>query len=386
MPTFLWSGKNAAGVEEADRITADTPEAARKVLEERGWTELRLHTTDIHNFVQEQIRASSPPERQPNLTAKEELSYVKGTSPGFFSRWSKALTESWGIALAMAVVIAWAIFRGNRTDWVVSLILLVLLLAMFFLHPVLELWFRQTGREFRRLTKANTWHRWAEVLECLDGLERAQKNTQIGIGDANKARYRARALVGMGRLDEGLELFRVSSEAAKTPAWLYHTFQAGLYRLVKQDDKARELYRQALEEATDKTIVLIDTAAFLVERYNRPAEAREFLAQAEKCQLSELAIQFLPGVRGKIAYREKDYATADKLLRQGLAGYENQPRKKAYIFEGSILTAKAYLAVCNAALGNKEAARKFFRDAEPFMKAVEMDELLAHYESVMGKN
>ena len=57
MPTYLWTGKTASGQEEAERIDADSPEVARKVLEERGWTDLRQHTMEIHEFAKEQVEA-----------------------------------------------------------------------------------------------------------------------------------------------------------------------------------------------------------------------------------------------------------------------------------------------------------------------------------------
>src|SRR5208282_1241152 len=101
---------------------------------------------------------------------------------------------------------------------------------------------------------------------------------------------------GLSRLDEALDIFEMASREANTPSWLFHTFEAGIYRIAKRYDKALERYRVALDEATDKSIPLIDLAAFLVDRLDRPGEARQLLAQAEKLQLSETARLFLPAV------------------------------------------------------------------------------------------
>ena len=47
MPIYLWTGKNAQGVEIAEKITAPTPELARDLLEKRGYTDLKLLKDDL---------------------------------------------------------------------------------------------------------------------------------------------------------------------------------------------------------------------------------------------------------------------------------------------------------------------------------------------------
>ena len=372
-------------MEGAERVTADTPEEARKILEGRGWTALKLHANEIQNFVHQDRVASGASRNAEPLSAEMEVAIRTGTAPGLWTRWSQSLTQSWWIGLLLVCMFIRSLFQESQDGYIWSEIWFVILLVWFFHIPVRTFWFRQTGREFRRLHRANSWHRWNEVLQCLDRLKRAQKNTRIGIGDASMARFRARALVGMGQVEEGLQFFRAAAEQSKMPKWLHYTFEAGLYELAKQNDKALELKRLALAEATDKSTVLIGIATTLVQRFDRPAEAREMLAQAEQCQLSEQALLHLPALRGKIAYREKDYAAADRFFRESVAGYENRPRRKHYLYEGGILTAKSYLAVCNAAMGKKDVAQKYFSEAGPYLKATGADQLLSQYEMLMGK-
>jgi len=368
------------GREEADRITADTPEAARKILEERGWTDLRQHTTEIHDFVKSQSEAASDPDYRPNLTPKEDLAFMKGKAPGMGSNWLKSLRESAYSILIFGAGLAWGIYRHSITAMLIFGVLLVL---MVFLFPALHIWFSQTSNAFKRLHSARNWRRWDEVLQCIDKLQNAQSATKIGIGAAEIARYRALALAGLGRLDEAVKIFEDAAETAKMPAWLFHVHLATIYSTAKQYDKALEMYRVALDEATDKSIVLIDMGGFLVERFNRPDEAKQLLAQAEGLQLSELARSFLPKLRGVIAYREKDYAAMDRHMREALAGYEKQPANKYYIFEPSILGCKGYLAVSSAALGKKDAARAYFAEAGEYLSTVCLDEPVAEYHALM---
>ena len=148
------------------------------------------------------------------------------------------------------------------------------------------------------------------------------------------ARYRALALAGLGRLDEAVTGFRAAAERANTPPWLYHTALAGIYSIARQYYKALESYRTAFEAATDKSIICIDLAMYLVSRFNLPQEAGQLLSQAEKMQLPENAIAHLALLRGVIAWRQKDYSAMDRYLHEALADFEKHPRAKRYLYEG----------------------------------------------------
>jgi type II secretory pathway component PulF len=79
VPTFLWSGKTASGQKEVEYVPAETPDAARRILEARGWTDLRQHTTEIHDFLKQQSASATDPKFRRNLTPKEHLEYLQGT-------------------------------------------------------------------------------------------------------------------------------------------------------------------------------------------------------------------------------------------------------------------------------------------------------------------
>ena len=85
-----------------------------------------------------------------------------------------------------------------------------------------------------------------------------------------------------------------------------------------------------------------------------------------------------------VAFREGQFAAANQAMSEALGILEKQPKNKYYIFEPSILLAQAYLAVINAALANKDAARAYFAKAEKYLEVIRMDELLSEYRSRMA--
>lgn len=384
MPNFLWSGKAPSGREEAEEVAAETPAEARKILEARGWTELRQHTTDISDFIHRQQSLISRNRRR--ITPKEQLQYRRGTAPGLWGNWLKSIGNSALTFLMLAGVLAWAIYDRQMPHdhyWIV--ISACLLVYGVFLYPVLRWWFRQTKRLFVKLHTARTWHRWDEVLRCLDKLVKAQRATNIGVNDYSMARYRALALAGLGRLDEAITGFSAAAEKAETPPWLHHSALANIYTVAGQYDKALENYRAALETATDKSIFCLDVAMYLVARFNRPQEARQLLLQAEKMQLPENAIPHLALLRGAIAYREKNFSEMDRYVREALADFEKHPRAKLYLYEGSILNCKGYLAVSSAALGRKSKARKYFAQVEKYLELKDRKDLVGEYKDWIGR-
>jgi tetratricopeptide (TPR) repeat protein len=256
MPTFLWSGKTADGQEAVERVDAETAEEARAVLEARGWTELKQHTTDIQDFVQEQFRAATDPKYHPNLTPKQELANFRGEGPSFWGGWMESMLRSYVAILVIAGGLALQIYDHS----VVGIALCAgLLAAVLLLFPVLKVWFGQTPRLFHKLHEARNWRRWDEVLQCLDQLQKAQQLTKLGIRESEMARYRALALAGLGRLEDGIKVFSDAAEKANMPQWLFHAFLARIYTTAKQYDPGLRMYQAALAEATDKLVVWLDT-------------------------------------------------------------------------------------------------------------------------------
>ena len=213
MPSYLWSGKDSSGHDVTERVTAATPEEARDRLIGRGWTDLSLQTSEIHDFVKQGVQAVSDPAYRPQLTPQQELAFLRGTAPGFRSKWFNSIRESGGAFLSIVLALAAAVYYGQRYG---ILVFGGLLLALALLFPAIHFWFRRTSQLFHKLHRARNWRRWKEVLALLEALERAQKSRKIGIGNAEMARYRALALSGLGKLEEAVAAIRIV--AAQSPS------------------------------------------------------------------------------------------------------------------------------------------------------------------------
>src|SRR5438105_12157841 len=311
MPSYLWSGKDSSGREQVERIEAANAEAARTRLLDQGWTNLQLHSSEIQDFVKQGIHAASGPDHIQQLTPKEQLAHLKGNAPGFWANWWKTSRESATTLLILAGALAWAIYRQNLWS---TIILGALLFGLLLLFPALHFWFGKTSELYQKLHKARNWRNWDEVLGCLEELRKTQISRKIGIGDAEMARYYALALAGKGKLAEVVEYFSAAAQSANMPKWLFYSHLASLHLVAERYDDMLDCYRRALEHATDKGIVFIDYAASLVQRFNRPVEARELLAKAESSQLPSLAKGHLSALHGVIAFREGNFAEATKFL------------------------------------------------------------------------
>ncbi len=381
MPSYLWTGKDASGNELTDRVTAPSVEESKAILEGRGWHDLKVHNSgDIQDFVKQQIDSASDPDYRASLTPREDLTFIKGTAPGFWARWVNSFKESAKTILLLAGLFAWSVYRQRLWGIIVCG---GLLFAIMFLYPVLHIWFSKTSDLFRKLHSARNWRRWDEVLGYLEDLKKAQLSRKMGIGAAEMARYRALAYAGKGRLGEAIEVFNKAAEAANMPGWLRFCHLSSIQVVAEKYEQALDCYRQALEQPGDKSVVYIDYAALLVQRFNQPAEARELLEKAEATPLPEQSKSHVSAIRGVIAYREGNFVEADQLLSEALTKWRQVPSHRTYIYEPSVLLAEGQLAAINAALGRKDKARAYFSKAGKYLEVIRMDDLLSDYRQRM---
>jgi tetratricopeptide (TPR) repeat protein len=371
MPTYLWSAKDSSGKEILERISAASPEEASDQLLGRGLTNLQLRTSEIHDFVKKGVEAASNPAYRPKLTAREELALLHGTGPGFWARWWRSTRESAGPLVLIGLLLAVALY-GRAIPHV--LLFGGLFLFVLLLFPVLNFWFGRPGRLFRELHHARTWRRWTEVLALLEKLRRVQKSRKIGMGEAAMARYRSLALAGLGKLDEAVNCFTEAADTADMPHWMLLCHLAGIYTVAGRYDSGLDCYRQALDVATEKGVVCIDYGSYLVQRYNRPTEARKMLEIAESGPLTESSKDHVSVLKGLIALREGDFLSAKEHMTRALSGLESHPKAKYFVYEPSILLAHGYLALINAALGDNGAAQKHFIKSEMFLQTIQLSE------------
>ena len=116
MPSYLWIAKNSSGQEVTERVIAESPEEAQNLLLDRGWTNLRLQSSEIHEFIKREIDAVSDPNYRPDLTPEQEAAYIQEAPPGFWANWWKTTRQSAGTFLILAVWFAWSVYRKKLME------------------------------------------------------------------------------------------------------------------------------------------------------------------------------------------------------------------------------------------------------------------------------
>jgi tetratricopeptide (TPR) repeat protein len=175
-------------------------------------------------------------------------------------------------------------------------------------------------------------------------------------------------------LEEGVREYSKFEKAPNLERWMYLSFLATIYETARNFQKAQEVRMLAVEEKTDSSALFIDLAYGSVRGLNRPAEAREFLAKAEKLEITGVGKAYLPFVRGIICWRERRMEEAKGLFEKAIKGFE--PWMHNALTEGLILLSQSYLCAVHGALGNVREAKALFGRTEKFLIAKREDEIL----------
>ena len=269
-------------------------------------------------------------------------------------------------------MLAWGIYSGG---WIRIGIGAIGLGFFILLTPALYIFFSVPMRNYSRLNKAKVWARWDEVLQCVERLRRSHRFTRLGIGEVELTRCRAQALAALGRLDDGVAEFSKLENSHDLPRWMYLSHLSSIYDSAQAYDKSLECRTQATAEQPDSSAVWIDLAYGLSRSLNRPAEARQALAQAEKLEITGIGKNYLPFLRGIICWREGNLSEAKQQLELAITNFKNQQPQNE-LLEGLILLAKSHLCAVNGALGNTREAQALFRQVEKYLTAHRESELL----------
>jgi len=355
-------------------------------LASRGWTDLELikdevgYSEALHMEPAEWMREEFKKQHTPD----KEAAFFKGKDPGLLAQTWTGIKESIRPILVCAALLGWGIYSHRMWPIIIGAGGLA---VCVFLTPVLHFvfaFFARSSREYSRLNKAKVWARWDEVLHCVEQLRKADRLTGAAVPEIELARCRAQALAALGRLEEGLVEFRKFEGAPKVEHWLYLSLLAGIYDAAMQFEKGLELRRQAAAEKPDTSTVWIDVAYASVRGLNRPAEAREALARAEKLEITGLGKPYLFFLRGIILWRERKPTEARQQLDQALVGF--QPMAHHDLVEGLVLFTKSYLCAVHGELGNSLDAKKLFAGVERFLVAHREEELLQACRSTLLTN
>ncbi len=369
MPNYVWTAKAPSGHEVVEEIEADTAEDAKYILLARGFTDLALKEDDVMAAVQAGFKSSTTTflGKEIKPTAAERLRARDNPPVTFMSNIMSGIEQSKGLFL---IILLFAIYDGYRGHWISVLLLALgaLLWLAFFLFLGAPLVY------YTRLIQAVDWYRWNEVLSLTETVKTAGSFSITKVPETELIRNRAKALTGLGRLDEGLAELKKCEGRPDCPGWMYKLSIASLYTLAKQYDQGIAFNRMALDENPNSTAWLDLANRYARYKYD-PVKARDALAEAEKSPLPDLAKPYQIRCRGIIAYLEGDYETARRELETSIQLLD--AAKKRPFRDGHLSVSRAYLCCVLAKQGDLPAAKACFDQAREYLVATKEDELIA---------
>jgi tetratricopeptide (TPR) repeat protein len=367
MPEYLASARNAKGKKVTERLDVDSADEAVQVLRDRGYDEIVLHTDDV----------GARYTRQKFLSPSEYLWFRKMPRrlAIFLLATIKIYRKGWYWFLGAAAWLAYRLSLG--TGWGPTETGLVVYL--FFPVPWAFLgahFFRGAGGRYNRLIDAVAWGRWEEVLRRADSV--AGK-----VAPETIAFEKAKALAGLGRLQEALQMVEPFSDGKKIPPWLYWSRLAGVYSTGKRLEESKAAMEKALEFAPDNVTLLVDKADSEVWLRRNPKLARELLTRARAHAISDLIQPFVLKAEGLIRLEEGHAREGRELLEKAL--------EKASVFRHAspmmlmmLDKMHAALAVACAAEGDIDTARRHYELARPRLVALKLDDQLARCDKAVG--
>jgi hypothetical protein len=377
MPKYTWTAKNKSGQTVVKEITANTSSEAQAILLADGFSDLKLMEDEImsvaHAGFTERPKMFGEEIKWP--TAEDRLKAMENPTVTFLDVIRKGVRQSKGLIFLILLLFAYQIYRENFVAAILLIVGLIVWLVFLICVGLPSVY-------YRKLILAVDWYRWNEVLSLVDTLKTIGHISMVKVPATELTRYRAKAFVGMDRLQDGLTEFQQCEGRPDCPSWLYKLFIAGLYTTAKQYDKAIEFNLKAIEENSNSTAWA--DLSYRYARYKRnPQKARNAMAEADKSPMAEIAKPFRMRCLGVIAYLEGDNDVARRELETAIQVVEKvkwRPFK-----DGHINIARAYLCCVLSKLGDLSAAKKNFALAKDYLVATEENELLSECRQATGE-
>jgi len=368
MAKYLISGKDQRGRTSTEAVHAATADEAVRRFKDRGFSDVVLHSDEV-------LGQLLQPEALKQLTPGElhvlgRLSRMQ-TIGWMISRLYRK--QWWWFAAAIALVVGRRIidvpwdFLDTMSVAFLGLPAFLVLMGEIF----------SPARKYDRVMAFNAWGRWAEMLAALPSVKWAVPAPQYAF-------HEAKALAGMGRIEEALERVKPFANDPKTPAWLYWGQLADVFSSAKLGDRVIECGEKAVENAPNNVTVLIDLAMSLLRYRRDAARARPLLEQARTHEISDVILPFLLMCEGAVALEENKPEQARRLIEEALKAVEKY-RHASPLMGAGIDRMHTYLALACAVSGDSLAAEKHYRIAEPRLKAFDSTDLIERCQAAIGR-
>jgi tetratricopeptide (TPR) repeat protein len=337
-------------------------------MKERGYSELVLHTDEV-------AAALFRPSKFADMFSPAEL--ARGGRRTVWGNNLFLVKKMYQISAVIFLIVCGLAAVDYFLDPGFDPLILALLFLLFLLFPPIWVF---ACHLFSPLPKWDSlqWAivdgRWEEALHRAKRIPLVPKHTL--------AFFRARALIGLGRAEEGLREFDTFADDKRLPKWLYWSQRAELLERAGRDDEAVVNGDEALRLAPSNPVPLLGLAELLVRFRHDTVRSRELLARAREHPKSEPTRFAYSMVEGLIALREQKPAARELFERaiEELAPFRNAPLTKE-----PELTIRAYLAIALARGHERDAAEEQFHLAEQYLRAHGRGDLIREYETAIAK-
>lgn len=369
MLEYVLSAQSPDGARVALAVEADSADEAVADLQAQGYTDIVLHTSNLHVALMEQRNGNAALAPADYLRFRRSRGYLANVL--FWSQYS--YRRYWQIFGGAAVYVALRRSTGLPLGRDELLCLAVLAFPIVW-QALLQA--SSAGRSYQRLLEAVSWHRWNDVLEYI---------AVIGhrLSPAEAAFREAQALAGLGNLAAALARVRPLAEDRDLPPWYYSARLAEVYRVAGRPEAVLAAAEQAFQLAPDEPAILIDLAIALL-RYRRDTQrARNLLQRARAHAMSDVEAPFLSLAEGMLALADERPRHAFQHLQSARNGFAALRRMNPLV-RATLDRTDAYLALAYTALGDPDAAIRAFRRAAPRLEATNDLDLLRRCRNAIG--
>jgi hypothetical protein len=376
MAEYLLSAKTPEGREITERLEVSSADEAVGIMRARGYLDIVLHTGDVEALYTRQSAVAEYLSPREYVALRNFGRGPLGTVRHIgFVIW-KLYRRSWkatvlGLAL---LVLCWAMARQSAFlpwRWLEILLLLALLLP-FFVAPIAEIF--NPSRRYIRIIEELAWGRWEGVIRLLPTVPSAISREHV-------AGLEAKALAGLGRLDEGLAIYEPFGDGRCIPQWKYWATMCSIYAAARQIEPLVAAMEKSGQLAPENSTVQLDLAMTVLRYRHDAPRAAKLIQQAKSHAISDLTVPFVHLAEGLLALERGDAFNAIASLEKALAGQAAKRRMNG-LTSRNIDLVHAYLAIAHATLNNQSVAARHYRQAEPRLRALRWDDLIAWYERV----
>lgn len=367
MTNYVWKAKDRWGRKVVREVWAKSAGEAKEVLLAEGCTDVELFQDEIMAAAANQFDRNATVLGEPiEVTAEER---IRQHSKPQLTLWRALWEGAWESKGWIIFGLGLAGYLAYRHNYISAAMAVAGVIAwMLFIVGV-----SLPAIYYNKLNRAVDWNRWDEVLNLVNKLEANRKINFIKIPEVELARNRAKALAGLGRIEEALAGYQKYENAPGCPSWLHKAFVAGIYDTAKQYDKAIEY--NLLSMAEKENAAMHVDLAYRYAKYKRDVgAAREALNEAEKAVLAEHAKPYLLRTRGLVCYLEGKYSEARGAFEAAIE-YMERTRNQAFR-EGNISVTKAHLSCVLAKQGELDLAKKHFAEAKGYLNATDEKDIL----------